>query len=720
MALNKPTGDMLNAGSNATPAALGTATAGTSTSYSRGDHAHAMPTASQVGALGATEAVGGDLTGNMPSPTVNKLQGQTLALQGTPGTGQVLTWTGSAWAPATPSTGTGGGGANGLTYYFREDVAADSPTTNLPGTPKQLGRTGSATATSITTGTLTTGAWTLFGGYVSEATPIDPDVTAIPAGLWDFNVWAYGDANANAGTVIRAKVYIYNGTDAPTLLGTSGEQVINNVSAQFSLSVLVPQTTVSLTDRIYVAVEVKASANGHTATLQFGDGQPSHVHTSLPLVGGTGLWKTVAGTLQSPASLLVNADVDASAAIDWSKMAGGYFGARVKVVGRDASTIQGCLNLITDATASNPAQVLIPAGLYTENLTLKGSVSLSAIGTNNGLNSVVQITGNHTFTGGSTAANNSLQLSGIRFNGSNAASPTFTFSATGAVGVSVNFETCTIGNDLTSTSAVGMLVNSDVIVKLNDVKSLMYSVVGQGGTHFDLNGGSLYATNLSTEFGTCAFLLRGTNGSLKPYVELKSCDIRANGANVVNITSTTALMTAGWCSFSSSATTVNAFNIAGAGSLVGVFNSSFSMPAGASNYLVTGVAGSFFFSSGNSLSNTAVTPYETKVDALVSQYTYATGPLAFADGTSISSGYFTGSKTHDFPSLAANSTSATTVTCTGATTSMFADACLSTNTAGVTLVANVTGANTVTVRAINNTGATVDLASGTLKVRASL
>jgi hypothetical protein len=160
------------------------------------------------------------------------------------------------------------------------------------------------------------------GGYVSESTPIDPDVTQIPAGLWDFNVWALGTANANASTVIRAKVYTYNGTDAPTLLGTSGEQVINNVSAQFSLSVLIPQTTLALTDRIYVEIEVKAAANGHTATLQFGDGQPSHVHTSLPLVGGTGLWKSLAGVLQSPASLLTNDDVATDAAIAQSKING--------------------------------------------------------------------------------------------------------------------------------------------------------------------------------------------------------------------------------------------------------------------------------------------------------------------------------------------------------------------------------------------------------------
>jgi len=677
----------------------------------------------------------GDVSGGLHSTSVDKIKAQPVAST-TPTSGQVLTWDGTQWAPATNSTG-GGGGANGLTYYLRQDVNADAPTTNLPGTPKQLGRTGAVAQTSITSGTLTNGVWTLLGGYVSESVPLDPNTGSIPGGLWDLNLWALGTANTNSPTRIRAKVYTYNGADAPTLLATSGEQIINTVSAQYSVSVLVPQTAVELTTRIYVAIEVQASANNHTATLQFGDGTPSHVHTSLPLVGGTGLWHSVAGVLQPNASLLVDADVDGAAAIAWSKIAPTFgttagtaiqgndtrvtqpLGSRVKIVGRDANTIQGCIDLITDATATSPAMVLIPPGLYTESLTLKTSVSLAAVGTNNGLNSIVKITGNHTLTGGATAADNTIQFSGIHFLGSGNTTPGFTFSATSAVLLSVNFETCTVGNGGTLTTAVGMQINADVIVKLNDVKSLMYSVVGQGGTHFDVNGGSLYATNLSTEFGTQAFLLRGT-GTLKPYVELKSCDIRANGTDVVSITSTTALLTAGWSSFSSASTTVNAFNISGAGSVVGVFNSSFSMPAGASNYLVTGVAGALYFSANNSFSNTAVIPYETKVNALVAQYTYASGTIAFADNSTITSGYFSGSKTHDFPSLAANSTSATTVTCTGATTSMFADACLSTNTAGVTLVANVTGANTVTVRAINNTGATVDLASGTLKVRASL
>jgi len=375
MALIKPTGAMLNAGATSAPQALGTAAAGTSQSYSRADHVHAMPSAGDVGAIptsqlaslattaqvaaitpasiGAiptsaqsgfatltgghlttsqTPALGGDITlaAGAVSAQVVALQGSAVAAT-TPTSGQVLAWDGTQWAPATASTG-GGGGANGLTYYLRQDIAADAPTTNLPGTPKQLGRTGSASATSITTGTLTSGAWTLLGGYVSESTPIDPDVTQIPAGLWDFNVWALCTGNTNSPTVIRAKVYVYNGADAPTLIGTSGEQIINNVSAQFSLSVLISQTTVALTDRIYIAIEVKASANGHTATLQFGDGTPSHVHTSLPLVGGTGLWKNSSGVLQSPASLLVDADVDAAAGIALSKIAGAASTAQVAAI----------------------------------------------------------------------------------------------------------------------------------------------------------------------------------------------------------------------------------------------------------------------------------------------------------------------------------------------------------------------------------------------------
>lgn len=73
-----------------TPSALGTASAGSSDNYSRGDHVHAMPTASDVGAL-SSSTTASDL-GAIPAPS-------------SPSSGQYLKYNGSAWVGDTPSTG---------------------------------------------------------------------------------------------------------------------------------------------------------------------------------------------------------------------------------------------------------------------------------------------------------------------------------------------------------------------------------------------------------------------------------------------------------------------------------------------------------------------------------------------------------------------------------------------------------------------------------------
>lgn len=63
------------------PTALGTASPGSSANYSRGDHVHPMPSASDVGAI--------------PAPS-------------SPATGAFLVWSGSAWVAQTLSTWSGG------------------------------------------------------------------------------------------------------------------------------------------------------------------------------------------------------------------------------------------------------------------------------------------------------------------------------------------------------------------------------------------------------------------------------------------------------------------------------------------------------------------------------------------------------------------------------------------------------------------------------------
>src|SRR5207244_3240811 len=76
-------------------------------------------------AAGQLPASGGDLSGALQAPTVAKLQGRTVASTA-PSSGQVLAWSGTQWAPATPASGgvssvygrsgavTGGAGADSV------------------------------------------------------------------------------------------------------------------------------------------------------------------------------------------------------------------------------------------------------------------------------------------------------------------------------------------------------------------------------------------------------------------------------------------------------------------------------------------------------------------------------------------------------------------------------------------------------------------------------
>jgi hypothetical protein len=260
----------------------------------------------------------GDVSGGLHTTSVDKLKGQPVAAV-TPRDGEVLTWNGEAWVPGAPANGGSGGG--GVAFYFNGATAAQSPTTGLPGTPVELGRVADTALTTITSGTLSQADYTLIKGFVSDV--LDPGTTTIPAGLWDFNLWAASNATQSHQTIFRLQIFKYDGANAPTLLATSDDVSIYDptVAAQYIASVVVPQTTILATDRIYIEVQAKATANNRTITIYTGDAKPSHVHTTIPSVTGTGLVKVISSVIQSPASLLVDADVDAAAAIAQSKIA---------------------------------------------------------------------------------------------------------------------------------------------------------------------------------------------------------------------------------------------------------------------------------------------------------------------------------------------------------------------------------------------------------------
>lgn len=76
----------------------------------------------------------------------------------------------------------------------------------------------------------------------------------------------------------------------------------------------------------------------------------------------------------------------------------------------------------------------------------------------------------------------------------------------------------------------------------------------------------------------------------------------------------------------------------------------------------------------------------------------------------------TGSKTHDWASVADSAQATTTVTVTGAALGDFVQASMSVSLAGTVLSGFVSAADTVTVVLRNTTGGAVDLASGTLRV----
>lgn len=251
---------------------------------------------------GITELTGDVLSG----PGSGTQNASVVALQGAPvsaiapADGQVLVWNGAEWVPGTQAAGGSGGG--GQVYYMNAGTGGAAPVVGLPGTPLQLGLVAEVPLSTIASSPLpSNGTWALVAGFVTDT--LTPGVLVLPAGLWDFNVWASASAPQPNTTLFRVKVYTYDGATA-TLIATGSATPLFDPTqtVQYACSVLLPQTPLLATDRIYVELEARGTSPNHVITFSFGDNAPTHVHTTLSSIAGTGLVHVVNGVIQSPAT----------------------------------------------------------------------------------------------------------------------------------------------------------------------------------------------------------------------------------------------------------------------------------------------------------------------------------------------------------------------------------------------------------------------------------
>ena len=241
------------------------------------------------------------------------------------------------------SAGTGGGG---VVYYLNFNTAGQTPLTNIPQTPtttKELGLVGEVTTTSYQSAHLPTGSYAFLASFVTDVG--FPSAETIPAGIWDFNIFAESSSTNSANQVyFKVEIYQYDDTETLTLLGTSSAIYIYDPAEinQYVASIIVPQTTLLETDRIVVYLYGRSHQNNKDITFHFGGNYPSHVHTTLSSVSGTGFVTVTNGIFDPVASSTINVN----------KLTAGTANQVLRIPDSDSPPAWGAINLASSAAVT--------------------------------------------------------------------------------------------------------------------------------------------------------------------------------------------------------------------------------------------------------------------------------------------------------------------------------------------------------------------------------
>lgn len=214
----------------------------------------------------ATEYLNGE--GNLVTPKLDELDDTAID---TPVDGQILKYNGIKWINDNFTVTVGAG--SGITYFL-------GSTSSGIGSYDLMAQVPDSAAEAVESASLNNNT-VLIDGYISTDAI---NKTTIPAGIWEFNTYAYVSSPSGT-TSIKIEVYKRTSGGTETLLfEVNTDQINSNSTSLYSVSTAQQEFTINTTDKLVVKYYGVATGIVTVYLVHSGTENYSHFHT--PLVTG--------------------------------------------------------------------------------------------------------------------------------------------------------------------------------------------------------------------------------------------------------------------------------------------------------------------------------------------------------------------------------------------------------------------------------------------------